>query len=351
MTAAGVAFGISFFLIKSRWNYLKLPELPRRPRTELHDITVIIPARNEAKNIGKLIKSLQHPEILVVDDASTDTTSQIARDAGAAVMQAPPLRKGVLGKPNACMAGARIPETKWLLFADADTWYEPDFLTSVMMHAEEQGLEMVSLFLRQECFSIVEKVLVPYAFALYFCGVKTENVNSLSSSEALANGQCLLVKRDAYLFMGGHGAVETSVIEDVALARVAKRHRMKMLVMRAEKLGHVRMYENFAAIWRGFEKNSFRFLMVNPWCGAQVVFASILLTSWIPVLWWLIREHRVWPAWGFGLLPLILLVPWFRSIIGILLSPFAVYGFQLVAVNAMISTTIGKKVLWKERRV
>jgi 4,4'-diaponeurosporenoate glycosyltransferase len=350
MVAILVALGMAFFLIKSRWNYLRLPELPVVGGAAPADLTVIIPARNEEGNIERVVRSFPGVPVIVVDDDSKDRTAELARAAGAEVIPAPPLLRGVMGKPNACLAGARACDSRWILFVDADTWYEPDFLPSLMSYFKKESLVAGSVFLRQDRRTLAEKLLMPYAFALYFCGVNGRSVNDLQSREALANGQCLLFRRDAYDFINGHKAALGSVIEDVALARVMKRHRIDARVMRAEHLGSVRMYDSFAAIWRGFQKNSFRFLLANLGSGIQVVVASILLTSYVPVLWWLAFKGMLVGAVVFAVLPSLLLLPWYGSIAAIF-APLAIYFFQLVALNGMVTTLVGAKAIWKGRRV
>jgi cellulose synthase/poly-beta-1,6-N-acetylglucosamine synthase-like glycosyltransferase len=348
--AAGLALGIAFFLIKSWINYLGLPKLAVSPGEVPLDLTVVIPARNEETNIVRAVGSFPGARVIVVDDDSTDRTAVAARAAGAEVIQAPALIRGALGKPNACLAGARASDSRWILFVDADTWYEPDFLPSLLTYVREEDLVAASVFLKQECRTLFERILMPYAFALYFCGVNSGRVNNPKARESLANGQCMLFRRDAYNYINGHKAALGSVIEDVALARVMKRHRMQARVLRAEHLGSVRMYDGLAAIWRGFQKNSFRFLLANKWSGIQVVVASILLTSYLPVLLWLASERERSTAIAFAAVPVVLLAPWYRSV-WVIFAPVAIYLFQLVALNGMITTVLGRKAIWKGRRV
>ncbi len=349
--ALGVACGLAIFLLKSRANYRGLPEIPVVGGPAPADVTVIIPARNEERNIEAAVRSFPGLRVIVVDDASEDRTAELARAAGAEVIPAPPLARGVLGKPNACRAGARLAATPWLLFVDADTWYEPEFVSSAVSYARKESLDVMSCFLRQERRTWAERLLLPYSFALYFCGVNARKVNSVLSRQALANGQCLLVRREAYEFLGGHGAVQASVIEDVALAAIAKRHRMAVRVVRAERLGAVRMYDSLGAIWRGFTKNSFRFLQTNPWTGAQVIAASVLLTSYLPVLLLLAVDHHWIPAALFALLPSALLAGWYRDAGPALAAPIAIYVFQLIALDGMFRVLLGRKAIWKGRRV
>src|SRR5258708_12962388 len=91
---------------------------------------VIIPARNEEKIIARAVKSLPPDSVIVVDDASSDKTAEIARQAGAGVVKAPKISGGMVGKASACAEGARLLSSRWIVFADAHTWYKPAFLES-----------------------------------------------------------------------------------------------------------------------------------------------------------------------------------------------------------------------------
>ena len=355
----GLAAGIILILWKSRLNYLLLPSLPVSAAKDPLDLTVIIPARNEAHQIARAVQSFPGLPVIVVDDASSDETADAARAAGAQVISPPPLSPGQKGKPTACAEGARYATTKWLLFVDADTWFDSPFAASIVAYAEGAGVPFVTAFLEQRCQSLAEKALLPYAFALYFTGVSARAVNNPTSHQALANGQCILFERAVYESIGGHAAVEESVIEDVALARHAKQKGVPVRVMRAEHLGHVRMYDGFAAIWRGFQKNSFRFLVINPWSGLQVIVASILLTSWLPVLILGLADYpkpsgamllAPTPVAILFLAPLLSLLPWYRGW-RVILAPSAIYGFQLIALNGMFTTLTRRATLWKGRRV
>ncbi len=353
--AIGLAAAIMLVLWKSRLNYIFLPQLPDGSGARTPDVTVIIPARNEAHQIARAVKSFRGLPVIVVDDASSDNTSQVARDSGARVVAAPPLVSGNKGKPNACAEGARHAVTKWILFVDADTWFEPAFATSIVAYAESNHLPFVTAFLEQVCATIWEKALLPYAFALYFTGVNARAVNRLQSREALANGQCMLLDRTVYERLGGHLSVAHSVIEDVALARHAKRCGVAVRVIRAERLGHVRMYDGLAAIWRGFQKNSFRFLVINPWSGLQVILASILLTSWLPVLLLGLSDSprlslAPTPVALLFFAPFLSLLPWYRSV-NVMFAPFAIYLFQLIALNGMLTTILRRPTQWKSRDV
>lgn len=347
-----VSLGLIYFFAKARRNFMALPELPQCEFAEpKQDVIVIVPARNEERNIARVISSFPPGWVLVVDDESSDQTVAVARANTAEVIPAPRLQRGQRGKPNACAAGARSTQSEWILFVDADTWYSPQFLISLLTYAEREQLDLATVFPRQVTRTLAEKILLPYAFALYFCGVNARRVNDPLNLEALANGQCILFRRSFYDFIGGHGAVSASVIEDVELAIRAKRHRGRVRVLRAEKMAFVRMYTGIIEIWRGFSKNSFRFLVANPGTGVQVITASILAASWLPVLFMLALQEWWWGVTAFAVLPVFLLAGWYGGLLEALVAPLAIYLFQLIALNGMLLALTGRKTLWKGRPV
>jgi glycosyltransferase involved in cell wall biosynthesis len=341
LMAALVAAGMFYFFRKSRQSFLALPELPQLDYAEpAQDVIVVVPARNEERNIARVVSSFPRGWVLVVDDESTDRTAEVARENTAEVIAAPRLNAELKGKPNACAAGARATVSDWILFVDADTWYAPEFLRSALDYAEQEQLDLLTVFPRQVTRTLAEKILLPYAFALYFCGVDPEAINDPKSPEALANGQCMLFRRSFYDFIGGHAAVAKSVIEDVDLAALAKRHRGRVCVMRAERMAFVRMYSN-----------SFRFLEANPRTGRKVVAASILAASWLPVIVWLARDEAWIALAAFAAVPAFLLASWYGGVLAAMVAPIGIYLFQLIALNGMLVSLAGRKVLWKGRPV
>lgn len=342
--ACAVWIGVAAFAWKSRRAYLQYPEMrPAGKTIGANELSIVIPARNEEANIAGALAGLRGFDTVVVDDHSEDATAEVAGRSGATVIPAHPLAAGWLGKPNACVTGAAHSAAEWLLFLDADTAVTPALPSALIAHAKTNRLDMLSAFLRQDCVSFSERALIPYAFALYFCGVSSDSV--------LANGQCLLVRREAYERIGGHSAVAGSVIEDVALANAFRRAGFACGIVRAGQLGSVRMYRSFAEIWRGFEKNSFRFLLADYATGIQVIAASILLTSWVPLSIAALAEGRGIVAIAAVLLPVIAFRSWYRSWWDAVLVLPAIGLFQAVALNAMAATLMRRRTLWKGRAI
>jgi hypothetical protein len=130
-----------------------------------------------------------------------------------------------------------------------------------------------------------------------------------------------------------------------------KRHRMKFRVLRAESMASARMYNSFAGIWRGFEKNSFRFLRANPRTGWQVILAATVMTSWLPVLLWLCWTGHIVPVAILFWIPALAWWPWYGSWRRAWTAPVAIYLFQLIALAAMFKSLFGLKTAWKGRPV
>ena len=346
-TAAAFAVVTSILFYRARRHYLALPLLPRvAPDKTPLDCMVVIPARNEQGVIGAAVRSFPPDTVIVVDDQSADRTAEEAREAGAGVLEAPPLIPGVLGKANACMAGARILTTRWILFADADTRYEPDMLSSAVEFAEAGGMAFLSVQLepQPECFA--ENFLEPYATALLFSGASLRQ-----DPAAMFSGQCILALRQAYEFVGGHAAVWRYLAEDVKLALLAQRHRMGFAVVRSGTLGRVRSYDGWKSAWRGIERKAFRFLHMNAWIGLTVLLTALCAALWLPLSLWLwFTGHRVTPA-VILLLVFMQLRPWYGNGLRLLLAPLAVYAVLPILLHGAFSALADRHIEWKGRTV
>lgn len=345
--ACAVALVFSGLLLVSRRRYDSLPVISALAETPpLPDCMAIIPARNEEAVIARAVRSLPPDTVIVVDDHSEDGTAEAARQAGAGVLPAPPLPRNGIGKANACAAGSWALNSRWILFTDADTWFEPGFLPAAVASAEASGVSLLSIYLRPECETFAERVLVPYARALFFCGASPQRNPNLFFS-----GQCLLVRRDAYIFLGTHGAVVTQLVEDLKLTVLAQRHRLRFAVARASDLGHVRMYAGYSGIRRGIERHAFRFILVSSWIGVSILVAALWLALWLPVLAWLAVDRRFLFAAAFALLPSALLGSWYGNWPQSLLAPLAIYGMLPILARGLLSALTGKPILWKGRTV
>ena len=244
-------------------------------------LSVIIPARNEQHNLPNCLATLlaqshhlfllgRDWEILVIDDASTDSTLAIARQSAAVhpglrVLEAPPLelratQRAFTGKTQACWLGAQQSQGRWLLFTDADTLHESGDLLRAMHEAEKHNAALLSYSPRQIVHGLAQHMLMPLVFSELAVVYPPAQVNDPETRLAAANGQFLLVERDAYFGVGGHRAVGRSVLEDVDLAanikRAAARNHNRGLRFRyAPDALSTRMYRGFGDMMEGWTKN------------------------------------------------------------------------------------------------
>jgi hypothetical protein len=320
----------------SRRNYRALAEL-QIGTSQAVDCMVVIPARNEQGNIGAAVRSLPPDSVIVVDDFSTDDTAEEARAAGAGVLPAPQPIAGAVGKSNACVEGARVLTSRWILFTDADTRFESGFVESAVAAAEAGKIDFLSVYLKAEYRTLWDSTLSPFGVALYFCGI-----NARADPASAFNGQCVLVNRAAYEFIGGHKAVLGDVCEDLKLAALAQRHRMKFAAMRAPRFGRVHIRPN------DFVRNARRFAQVKLWRGMSVAFAAVAWALWLPALVVLIAHHQVAAAIAWALVPSVFLSPWYGWARAIL-APIGVYAILPGLIRGAVGTATGRHLEWKGR--
>jgi glycosyltransferase involved in cell wall biosynthesis len=240
-------------------NYDKpIPRQNRRPEVS---VQIIVPARNEEAGIGRCLESLVSQqgigfEITVVDDGSTDRTREIAGSfEGVRVLRAPEPPPGVSGKCNALMLGSSGATARWLLFTDADTLHYPNSLAHAVNEAETSGVDLLSYSPEQETISWSERALMPLVFAELVRVYPPQRVNDPQDPTVAANGQYILVRRDAYEALGGHRAVADKILEDIELARLLKASYRRILFRHGVGLVRARMYRDFRSMCEGWTKN------------------------------------------------------------------------------------------------
>jgi cellulose synthase/poly-beta-1,6-N-acetylglucosamine synthase-like glycosyltransferase len=223
-------------------------------------VSVIVPARNEESSLGACLESVLQQqgvefEVLVVDDGSRDRTRAIAESFPVRVLDAAPLLPPATGKCNALATAARAARGTWLLFTDADTMHRPGSLEGALREAEDHGAALLSYSPEQEVHGVLEKAVMPVVFAELAATYRPAEVCDPDLPAAAANGQYLLVRRDAYEAVGGHGAVSSCLLEDVELARRLKRAGYRLRFRYGADAVRTRMYRSFAQLAEGWTKN------------------------------------------------------------------------------------------------
>ncbi len=237
--------------------------LPQLPIAEASppEVSIIIPARNEEVSLGDCLQSLTKQtgvtfEIIVVDDGSSDRTRPIAQSfAGVRVISPGPLPAGWTGKNNAVVAGTRVASGRWFLFTDADTVHLPGSLARAVDEAKKERAELLSYSPQQVVATFAERAVMPVIFAELASKYPLHKVRENTSKVVAANGQYILVRRDAYNAVGGHAAVATEILEDVALARLFRNAGLRLYFRYGGDAVRAHMYRNWTQLREGWTKN------------------------------------------------------------------------------------------------
>jgi glycosyltransferase involved in cell wall biosynthesis len=341
----------------------------------LLELTVIVPARNEEECIAACLQSLvsqseevfklgREWELMVVNDHSTDRTAEIARGfAGVTVLEAGMLEEGWTGKNNAIWTAAKRARGRWLLFTDADTIHEPGNLHRALHEAARHKVGMLSYSPRQMVSGLWQRSLMPLVFSELALAYPPAKVSDPNTRIAAANGQFLLVEREAYRRIGGHAAVCEKILEDVELAFLAKRRKVGLRFRYAEDAVSTRMYRSTAAMIEGWTKN-LALLFDNSLALAVWRVIDLLLLAALPLLaveFWharLFAHSAQWLIAGW-----VLALLWVRnlfrfygrvaksgfSFMDCAISPLGLPLFVVLLYRSWFQHRILKRVSWKGR--
>ena len=345
--------------------------LVRRPRLRSYEplstgplVSIIIPARNEARNIERCLKSVLATryspiEVIVVDDRSTDGTADIVEPATGGrlrLVRGEELPAGWFGKQWALVQGYRAAKGDVLLFTDADTKHEPELLPRAVRALQAERADLFSVLPRQEMRTFWEKLIQPHVFvALHTRVGNLERVNRTRVEwNAIANGQFILTPRPAYEAVGTHAAVRNTVADDVLLAQAYVRAGKDIFLAHGAEFMATRMYGSLREIIAGWSKN---LALGAPLMAPPIRIVRTLLpyVMWLPALFW-IGPPVAWIAadWEFAAVATIAsLLTWVVVYLGerapvqyALLYPL---GAAIVALIMIRSAVRGRHVEWRGR--
>ncbi len=370
--------GIVIVAVLHNQHWLDIIVRPVEPPQDAPLISIMVPARNEERNIRRCVESLlaqtwPHFELIVLDDRSTDLTPSIlkeiaGRDSRLHILHGEELPPGWAGKPHALHQAALAAKGEWFCFVDADTFVSPSALAAVYAAALQQSADMFSIFTRQVLGSFWEKVILPLVFTALSVGFAPRKVNDPDRPDAIANGQFIFIKKSVYQAVGGHAAIKGSIVEDRDLATLVKHSGFRLVVADGTAVASTRMYTSLQEMWEGWTKNIFLGLKDRPGLlllGAFGAFVSFFAAVLLPA--WLIAGAAWWAAGGGGMALMVaaeaaLLWAWliFWRILacrGMGISPFYAFFTPLGAgiFAAMMLTSAwkvlsGRGVTWKGRR-
>jgi hopene-associated glycosyltransferase HpnB len=353
------------------WLYLLLghgrfwqggPVLPPDRPAVASDVAVIVPARDEAAFIGTTLRSLltqDYPgllRVILVDDASTDGTGEIARslaDSRLTVITGAPRPAGWSGKLWAIAQGIEAaPEAAFVLLTDADVEHEQSHLATLVATAERDDLDLVSEMVTLRCVGLAERALVP-AFVFFFQLLYPFAwVNDPLRATAAAAGGTMLLRRRALARIGGIEAVRGKLIDDVALAAKVKPGG-RVWLGHATMARSLRLYPSFADIWH----------MVVRTAYVQLRFSPVLLvaTTLAMALIWLVPSAAAvfghggarwmglaaWIMLGASYLPT--LRRFGRSPLWAVILPLIAAFYMAATLSSAANHHLGRGVAWKGR--
>lgn len=248
-------------------------------------VTVVVPARNEARRIGPLLAAVtadpQVTEVVVVDDESSDATAELARSAGARVVAGLPLPAGWVGKPWALQQGLEAATSAWVVTLDADVVPGPGFVGALLEASVAGGYDVLTVGPRFVVGTSGEQVLHPAMLAtiVYRFGAPSGPVKP---ARAMGNGQCLVARRDRLLQLGGFSAAAGHMTDDIALVRTLAGTGAAVGFLDGSHLVEVDMHDSVIELWREWGR-SLPMADATPPLQQAVDLAVVWLTQALPL--------------------------------------------------------------------
>ncbi|MGL4820164.1 MAG: glycosyltransferase [Bacilli bacterium] len=359
-----IIFGLSLFVLWTLFNALAMRPLPNRTHSQAPCVHILIPLRNEAREIAALIRSLQeihytNCHFYILDDRSEDDTwtllkTHTAGDSRFTLLQGAELPACWKGKPYACMQLADVARegADYYLFLDSDVRLAPSFVGCVVTEMERSHASLVTGFLRYETNNWTSRLLVPLQHWLVgsFLPILLANSPYMSVATA-AQGGMMCFRTSAYWAVGTHRAVKDALVDDVAFAQLMKRRGHRVRLCNITNGAHCEMYPTNTEAWQGFQKNAFA-LVGHSYIGAIGFVCMLLLYVNLPLLGLFFGGPFVASLFA-------LLIYAQRAVIDVLFRtsgwatlahPFALLFFSVLLLKSAWNTWRKKPVVWKGRK-
>jgi Glycosyl transferase family 2 len=364
--AAAVLAGL--YAVLTFLNLLVFRAPPRRRGAERPAVSLLIPARDEAKNIdGALGAALASEgvklEVVVLDDGSTDGTAArvrawAARDRRVRLLRGPGLPAGWNGKQHACWVLSQDARHEVMVFVDADVRLRPAALARLAAALERRDLGLASGFPRQETETLAETLVIPqiHVLLLGYLPLPLARLFSRLPGFAAGCGQLIAVRREAYRTAGGHAAIRRTRHDGIMLPRLFRRAGYRTDLFDASGLAQCRMYAGWDEVWRGFTKNATEGMATPVALPVWTVLLGgghLLPFILLPVA--MLAGDA--PATGFAALAVALV--WFprallaarvgQSALGVLLHPLGMVAVLAIQWQALLAARRGKRAEWRGR--
>jgi chlorobactene glucosyltransferase len=367
-----IAAGLAVFFINLVLNLrsLKVPSRRARVPRSAPLISVLIPARDEADNIGTCLESLQRQdypnfEVLVLDDNSTDDTAVIvsriaATDNRIKLITGHSLPKDWAGKPFACYQLAQQANGSWLLFVDADTVHAPHMLRSVLDTALKRKASLLSGFPRQLATSLSQMIAVPVIYFIIMSWAPLWLIHRLKSFHpSVAIGQFLLFPRDEYWRIGGHKVVQSRILDDIWMGIEMSRHKGRHVAIDLSSVVSCNMYPTVGSMWSGLVRCVYSITAISPVMLLMLMPLAVLF--YIGPFYWLWNGFfmtdttLLWRGILVLQITLIFLMRWLvdnrfkEPAISAWLHLIGIGYILVVVIYSFARWLVGAPVTWKER--
>jgi len=255
-------------------------------------ISVIVPARNEARDIQAALDSLLRQEgvnleIIAVNDHSQDATGRIMDDAARSdprlrVIHHPPLEPGWLGKANAMRAGLEGAAGEYILFSDADVIYHPRGLVSAFNEMRQRDYDLISCLPLVKFRLFWEHAMLPMLIAGLAKLVPEKRQQDPGRPDAMASGALILVRRDVLRQIDDLQSIRGNMADDVALAREVKRAGFRTGYRFGPQLMSIEMFKSNREAFVSTTKNILLVIEDSIWLAPLIPFYTLIL-FWLPL--------------------------------------------------------------------
>jgi len=327
-------------------------------------ISIIIPARNEEKNLNILFNSLNSQsikvkEVILVDDSSTDRTPEIGRKHNAKVISLKSLPKGWTGKSWACYNGAKAATGDYFLFLDADTKLKINGIENILSCLKKcNGVISIQPYHR------IKKVYEN--LSLFFNIILIAGMGSFTPFQNRINtigafGPCLICKREDYYKIDGHEGIKGKVMEDIAIGNRFIRAKIPVLCLGGKSTIDFRMYPGgFMDMVKGWSRSFGSgakstsipiLIMVIAWIVGAIFPLNLFSEGFSPFN---LNTVLIGAAFYLAFIGQIYWMSYRISNFSIWTSifyPIALAFFIIVFFYSLILTILRKKVTWKDREI
>ncbi|HWP00856.1 MAG TPA: glycosyltransferase [Methylococcus sp.] len=289
LVISALAWSVLLFLPWHPWRVREVLEVGEpMAAVDVSDLTVVIPARNEAEVIGTTLAALRQQgsglRVVLVDDGSDDATAEIVRQVpglNLAVLRNDFLPPGWSGKLWALEQGTARVETPYVALLDADILLRPGVLVALRSKMRREGIQFISLMASLRMENFWEKLLLP-AFVYFFKMLYPFALaNSPNRRFAAAAGGCIVLETAWLRRIGGFAAIRGALIDDCSLARTVKAAGAKTWIGLSRAVVSLRPYETLSDIWEMVARTAFTQLRYSA-AWLALCTATMLVLFWVP---------------------------------------------------------------------